>query len=53
MDKVQIYYSSLLILSVFLAGLNHGKDGSKNNAQYDFISILVMLPVIGRVFNWW
>lgn len=54
MDKVQIYELSLIMIGLFFAGLMHGqpKEGEHNAFVY-LISLLLSLPVIGRIFNWW
>jgi hypothetical protein len=54
MDKVQIYYATLLTLSVIASFLKDGelREG-RHSFKFDFIAYMMSLPIVGRIFGWW
>lgn len=54
MDWVIIYMLVLFSVNLGASIEAHGKPKKgKNNAWITIIGILLMTPIIGRVFGWW
>jgi hypothetical protein len=55
MDFVQGYYMFLLGLQLFLTGFFHGKPVhyEEYHAGRSALGAVMVLPIIGRIFNWW
>lgn len=54
MNGIQIYLAILIGLAIVCGmALNGRPKTGEHNFVTDFIALLVMLPVYGRVFGWW
>lgn len=57
MDGIQIYYSALLVFSLFsysvlILSTKDAKALAKKIVELMFFTLLT-LPIVGRVFLWW
>lgn len=53
LDKVQIYYMVLLSMGIALAlSPKEGTSLSRSLASTG-ISLILSLPMVGRIFGWW
>lgn len=61
MDKVQVYYTVLLSLHVVIRCAlavyrpDEVSDRNTNKTKFNVlpISLLLALPVVGRIYGWW
>lgn len=54
MDFVQIYTLAMLVIYIII-GLHKHEDIEEveHDFRKTFLGLLVALPYVGRVFNWW
>lgn len=53
MDKTQIFTTVLLVFHVYLLGMGTVSDNPGKEIGTAVCNLLVWLPLIGRVYNWW
>lgn len=54
MDAVKIYAITLICLDVFfLIKENFSKDKHPDEIWDDIVSLLILIPIWGRIFGWW
>ncbi len=53
MDWIQIYFIAMLSLSALLHAHQHGKPRDNESFLNFVVSLIVALPYIGRLMNWW
>ncbi len=52
-DWIQWYYLALYALNVTLGLALHGNARDRYDFRYTFISMVLALPITGRLLGWW